>query len=89
MHTMMKAIASCRLLRNRWKLRGPTGIANPDKAIAWGRISARGSSSQYDKGIAPQVEGKARSTNRTGPRGLIRGFAHEEQVPPLPSSSKK
>ncbi|KAG5492408.1 hypothetical protein GH5_01328 [Leishmania sp. Ghana 2012 LV757] len=86
---MMMAITSCRLLRNKWNLRSPAGVASPNKSFTWGRISARGCGSQYDQGIHAHVEGKARSANRVAPRGPIRGFAHEKGTPHLPSNSKK
>ncbi|KAG5492941.1 hypothetical protein JKF63_01521 [Porcisia hertigi] len=86
---MMMQMASCRLLRSKWRIRSPTGAANPDKPIAWGQISARGCGSQYDEGFDVHVQGKARSSNRAAPRGLIRGFANEEKAPPLPSYTER
>lgn len=61
---------------------------DPQHTVKWGRISAQASDSAYDKGTDPHVMGIKRSLNRAAPRGLLRGFANEEQPPALPSSSK-
>lgn len=87
---MLRGIVRSSPLRNRWKVRPPTSASTKvGNAITWGRISARGSACQYDQGVEAKVEGRSRSTNHAAPRGLLRGFAYEEQAPPLPSSSKK
>lgn len=79
-----------RALLSKWTVpSGRSKAVDPHRAVQWGRISARGSGSVYDQGVAAHIEGKERSVNRAAPRGLLRGFANEEQPPALPSSSKK